>query len=159
MPEVEQLLQKNGVTIKIGDYLELGDLVGNKYTLTWQYDKELEEPYEMHKHDTFDFKYVELMPNELSRFKEIELHYQNLPVHKLLSGLSDQVKSILLEPGQATTVRTCFFEIAIEQALEAGEVKIIQGYQENGAAEKSLLENLRFMHEGFLRLDCIPTKN
>jgi len=146
---VDKIVLDRGITIRPGDYLELGNLVGDKYKLTWHYDKDLELPYEIHKHDDFDFNCVELMPNELSRFKEIELHYQYLPVYKLLSGFRDQVQAILIQPDHRKIIRTTYFEVDIEKALAYDEVIILPEALGNTSAETDLLADLQDIHEHF----------
>lgn len=117
-----EIILNNGTQIRVGDFLELGDLLGEKYKRTKNYDVNLVNPIEIHKYDKFDFKYVELIPTKKTDLEELP---KAMNAHKLFSKFIDQVKVIETD-FQRTIVLTNYFKIDINKAILNNEVKIIR---------------------------------
>ena len=111
----------NGTIIKEGDFLQLGDLMKDKFKLTKNYDINVDHPIEIHKYDNNDFKHVEIIPTPETDLNELP---RKTKAHKLLSKVCDQIQSINCTSGKKFIYSNCF-KVDIDDAILNKEIEIL----------------------------------
>jgi len=134
----------NPIKLKIGDLIELGDLVGEKYKQTKAYNLNIEKPIEIFKYDENEFKFVELLPSKGTNTDELP---KQLIVHKLLSKFHDTIKFLELSNNKLIAT-TNFFKIEINKAIESNEIKIIKNRIE-GIKQEQEIELIKEIQERY----------
>lgn len=142
---LNEILTSNGEKIKPGDSIELSDLVGNKYKQTKNYDINIENPIKIYEYDSYDFKFVEIIPTkdtDLTKIKEPFI------VHKLLSKFQDEVTAVEII-NTVKYVYTTNFKIDIENALKYNEITLLKDFQDlrSQSREEMLIESIREVYE------------
>ena len=128
----------NGLSIQVGDIIQLEDKIGEDYKQTKFYDSSIRNPsWHLFYPSEKDFKYVHFYFKESSQNKAFTFQR----VRRLFSGTTAEVISITIQ-NEILIVYTKTFKIEIESALNENEVRIIKNEE-----EKPILTNLSILVE------------
>lgn len=129
----------DGIEIKTGTFLKLGDLVGNDYTKTADYNPDIIEPlWDLYEDTDKDFKYVKLYYHHKKDSPEIIegwnlINEKSLIFNRARRVLSEYVSEVqfIIERDNQLFVYTDYFQIEIEKALETKEVQVVETKERN----------------------------
>lgn len=117
-----KLILFNGTELEKGDYIQLSDIIGEKYKQTRNYDINIENPINLYEHDNFDFKHVEILPTEKTDIGKIA---SPIAAHKLLSKFQDSIQYFMFNSGNQIAY-TNYFKIDINNAIINNEIQIVR---------------------------------
>lgn len=119
---LDNVVLENGMILKIGDYLEIGDKIGEDYKKLKSFDATLRNPsWELFYRSTDkDFKHIRFCFGEDEKNTE---KYLLGNVWRIFSEIISQIEYIVLEENKIF-VYTDIFRIDIEKAFDEQECKI-----------------------------------
>ncbi len=127
---LENIILKNGLELKIGDFLELSDKMGDDFKKTYYFDKTLRNPsWELFYPSKLDFQHIDFCfeinqtENQENTQNEKEAYLCG-KILRIFSGTINQIKYII-QTENTIFVYTDLFKIDIEKAFEKQECKII----------------------------------
>lgn len=112
---------KNDVILKVGDFIQLSDKIGEDYKQTKFYDASLRNPsWDLFYPSERDFKHIEFY------YKGEEFHQITIlgKVRRIFSNSISKIEFITIQDGKPLLF-TDLFVIDIEEAIRQEEVKII----------------------------------
>jgi len=118
----ENIQLKNGITIKVGDFIQLNDKIDEDYKKTKFYDSSIRNPsWELFYPSEKDFQYVSFYYKGDDRTDPFSFGR----VRRLFSNSTEIIESISVQDG-IIFLYTNLFKIEILKALEAGEVTLLE---------------------------------
>lgn len=138
--EIDEAVLDNGLLVKKGSLLCLGDKIGDTYKKMRYYDPTLRNPsWELFYPSEKDFKYIDLYTKGDSDHEPVYCE----KVRRIFSGSVVKIHSLAKLEGKPVAFAGPFF-IQLEEAIEAKEIGLVEPYESiNPKDFKSLEKTLK----------------